>query len=181
MIAKAGSGPLVSIVTPSLNMDRYILQTIESVLTQDYSPIEYIVMEGGSTDSTLEILARYKDRLQCQSETDSGPCDATHRGLSMARGEILAWLNADDAFLPHAVRTAVDFLLAHPEVDVVYGEGYWIDEDGAVIERYPTLPFDAKELERDCFICQPAALPVSRTNSSSRPLNPTFVTTCKPS
>jgi len=157
LVAKAGSAPLVSVVTPSLNMDRYIPQTIESVLSQDYSPIEYIVMEGGSTDGTLEILARYRDRLECRSESDSGPCDAIHRGLSSATGEILVWLNADDAFLPHAVRTAVDYLVAHPDVDVVYGEGYWIDEHGSVIERYPTLPFDPKELERDCFICQPAA------------------------
>jgi hypothetical protein len=75
----------------------------------------------------------------------------------MAQGEVFAWLNADDTFLPGAVRTAVEYLTAHPEIDVVYGEGWWIDDNGAVISRYPTLAWDPKVLERDCFICQPAA------------------------
>src|SRR5262249_23137655 len=65
--------------------------------------------------------------------------------------------NADDSYLPDAVRTAVEYLNAHPETDVVYGQGWWIDEKGARIDRYPTLAFDPKVLERDCFICQPAA------------------------
>jgi hypothetical protein len=77
--------------------------------------------------------------------------------LRRARGEILGWVNADDTLLPGAVRIAVEFLIRHPEVDVVYGEGWWINEAGAVISRYPSLAFDARVLERDCFICQPAA------------------------
>ena len=149
--------PLVTIVTPSYNMARYLAETIESVLAQDYPNIEYIVIDGGSTDGSLEILKRYGDRLCYTSAPDRGPCDAAAKGLRQARGEILTWLNADDLFLPGAVRTAVEYLQAHPETDVVYGEGWWIDENGKVISRYPTLKFDAKILERDCFICQPAA------------------------
>jgi glycosyltransferase involved in cell wall biosynthesis len=149
--------PLVSIVTPSYNMARYLPETIESVLSQDYPRIEYIVIDGGSTDATPEILDRYKNRLRYVSGPDLGPSDAAYQGFQQAHGEILAWLNADDSYLPGAIRTAVDYLLAHPDVDVVYGEGWWIDENGATISRYPTLPFDAKTLERDCFICQPAA------------------------
>lgn len=149
--------PLVSIVTPSYNMAKYLGETIESVLTQDYPNIEYIVVDGGSTDGSLEILEQYSGRLRYSSEPDRGPSDAAAKGFRQARGEIFAWLNADDSLLPGAVRTAVDYLLAHPEIDVVYGEGWWINDSGAIISRYPTLPFDAKILERDCFICQPTS------------------------
>jgi len=149
--------PLVSIVTPCYNMARYLPEAIESVLSQDYPRIEYIVVDGGSTDGTLEILEQYKQRLTYTSGPDRGPSDAVFQGLRRARGEILAWLNADDSYLPGAVRTAVEYLGEHPDADVVYGEGWWIDESGGVISRYPTLPFDAKVLERDCFICQPSA------------------------
>ncbi len=149
--------PLVSIVTPSYNMAKYLPETIESVLSQDYPRIEYIVVDGGSTDGTPEILERHKDRLRYVSGTDLGPSDAAYQGFRQAQGEILAWLNADDSYLPGAVRKAVDYLQSHPDTDVVYGEGWWIDESGAIISRYPTLPFDPKVLERDCFICQPAA------------------------
>jgi glycosyltransferase involved in cell wall biosynthesis len=148
--------PLVSVVTPSLNMAEYLPQAIESVLHQDYSRIEYLVMDGGSTDGTLDVLRRYENRLSYWSAPDDGPADAAHRGLSLASGKILAWLNADDAYLPGAIQKAVDCFVAHPDVDVVYGEGYWIDEGGKVLDRYPTLQYDFRELERDCFICQPA-------------------------
>ena len=149
--------PLITVVTPSFNMARYLPETIESVLSEDYPNIEYIVIDGGSTDGTLEILKSYGDRLRYISEPDRGPSDAAAKGLRQARGEILTWLNADDSFQPGAIRIAADYLAAHPETDVVYGEGWWIDENGAIISRYPTLPFDPKVLERDCFICQPAA------------------------
>ncbi len=149
--------PLVSIVTPSLNMAAYLEQTIESVLSQDYPRIEYIVVDGGSTDGTPGILNRYAGRLRLLTGKDKGPSDAIHRGFQQASGEIFAWLNADDAYLPGAVRTGVDYLLAHPDADVVYGEGNWVDQRGAVIGRYPTLPFDPRALARECFICQPAS------------------------
>jgi glycosyltransferase involved in cell wall biosynthesis len=149
--------PLVSIVTPSYNMAKYLRETIESVLSQDYPAIEYIVMDAASTDETLAILKAHQDRLAFTSNSDKGPSDAISQGLRRAHGEILGWVNADDTLLPGAVRAAVDFLTRHPDIDVVYGEGWWVDETGMVISRYPSLPFDAKVLERDCFICQPAA------------------------
>jgi glycosyltransferase involved in cell wall biosynthesis len=132
-------------------------EAIESVLTQDYPRIEYRVVDGASTDSTLEILERYRGRLTWESAPDRGPSDAAHKGFLAAAGDIFAWLNADDTFLPGAIRIGAEYLAAHPEIDVVYGEGWWTDEKGDVISRYPSLPFDAKMLERDCFICQPAA------------------------
>ena len=153
----ASDSPLVSIVTPSFNMAKYLPETIESVLSQDYPRIEYIVVDGGSTDGSLEILEGFKDRLSYVSGPDGGPSDAANRGFHQSHGEILAWLNADDSYLPGAVGKAVSYLLAHADTDVVYGEGWWIDESGAMLGRYPTLPFDPKVLERDCFICQPAA------------------------
>ena len=149
--------PLVSIVTPSYNMARYLPETIESVLSQDYPAIEHIVVDGGSTDETPGILDRYRGRLRYVVGKDKGPSDAVHRGFLEAKGEIFAWLNADDIYLPGAVRTGVEFLKSHPDIDVVYGEGYWIDENGALIRRYPTLPFDSNTLAKDCFICQPAS------------------------
>jgi glycosyltransferase involved in cell wall biosynthesis len=149
--------PLVTIVTPSFNMVKYLAEAVESVLAQDYPRIEYIVVDGGSTDGSLGLLDRYLGRLSYTSGPDRGPSDAAWQGFRRAHGEILAWLNADDTYLPGAIGAAVAYLQAHPDVDVVYGEGWWIDDSGAIIRRYPTLPFDPKVLERDCFICQPAA------------------------
>ena len=142
-------------------MARYLPETLDSILSQDYRHLEVIVVDGGSTDETPAILASYAERqgnrLRFVTGKDKGPSDAAHRGFQLAQGEIFAWLNADDTFLPGAIRTAADYLAAHPEIDVVYGEGWWIDDHGAVISRYPTLGWDPKVLERDCFICQPAA------------------------
>lgn len=138
-------------------MAKYLPEAIESVLAQDYPNLEYFVVDGGSTDGSLEILDHYSGRLRYTTGPDRGPSDAAYRGLRLAQGEVVAWLNADDTYLPGAITKAVRYLLDHPDVDVLYGEGWWIDERGAVIARYPAVPFDAKVLERDCFICQPAA------------------------
>lgn len=151
-----GEYPLVSIVTPVYNLADFIEETVLSVLGQDYPRIEYIVVDGGSTDGTLEILAKYRDRLRLISEPDRGTADAINRGFRLSSGEIFAFLNGDDTYLPGAVRTAVECLLAHPEAGGVYGEANWIAEDGSLIERYPTHPYDPALLAQECFICQPA-------------------------
>lgn len=147
--------PLVTVVTPSYNQGRFIEQTIESVLSQDYSPIEYMVFDGGSTDETLKILKKYGDRFYWVSEKDQGQSDAINKGWRRARGEILAWLNSDDVYLPGAVSKAVAFLESHPETGAVYGEGYHTEEDGRIIERYLTEPYNWERLKETCFICQP--------------------------
>jgi glycosyltransferase involved in cell wall biosynthesis len=154
-IAVAREGPLVSIVTPSYNQGRYIEETIQSILDQDYPNLEYTVVDGGSSDNTIEILKKYEGRLTWISEKDRGQADAINKGFRMAKGEILAWLNSDDTYLPGAIRKAVRYFEAHPEVGLLYGEGYHIDESGAIIERYYTEPFDYQRLGEICFICQP--------------------------
>ena len=148
-------GPLVSIVTPSFNQGRFIRETIESVLGQSYPRIEYIVMDGGSTDETVKILREYDDRLTWVSERDRGQADAINKGWRRARGSVLAYLNSDDTYLPGAVARAVACLQEHPGAGAVYGEGYHVDEAGAILERYPTEPFSMARLEETCFICQP--------------------------
>jgi glycosyltransferase involved in cell wall biosynthesis len=147
--------PLVTVVTPSLNHGRFIRETIESVLTQSHPRIEYLVMDGGSTDDTVAILESYRDRLSWVSEPDGGQTQAINKGWRRARGTIIAYLNSDDTYLPGAIEKAVAGLRAHPEAGAVYGEGYHVDEAGRVIERYPTEPFDMTRLGQTCFICQP--------------------------
>jgi glycosyltransferase involved in cell wall biosynthesis len=128
--------PLVTVVTPSFNQAKFIRATIESVLSQDYPNIEYIIMDGGSTDGTSAIVAPYSDRLTFLSEKDRGQGDAINKGFRMASGSIVAYLNSDDLYLPGAVSAAVAALQANPEFGAVYGEGYRIDAGGSVIARF---------------------------------------------
>lgn len=148
--------PLVSIVTPCFNMAEYLPETIESVLSQDYPNIEYIVMDGGSTDGTVEVLERYKDRIRYVSAPDRGASDAINRGFKMSQGSVFAWLNADDTYLPGAVTAAVRHLLSEPDAAAVYGQGYWVDGEGRVLRPYPTRGYSLEAFGNDCYICQPA-------------------------
>jgi glycosyltransferase involved in cell wall biosynthesis len=154
--------PPVSVVTPTLQMSRFLRDTIESVLGQDYPRLEYLVMDGGSTDGTVDLLRGYGDRLRFVSEPDGGQADAVNRGFRATSGELFAFLNADDTYLPGAVGEAVRGFLEHPEAAVVYGNGVHVDEQGEEIAPYPTQDFDPDALMRRCFICQPAAF-VSRS------------------
>lgn len=149
----SASSPLVSVVTPCFNAARFIEETIASVLAQDYPRIEHIVMDGGSTDGTVEILKRYEGRLKWISQPDRGAADAINRGFALSHGEIFTYLNADDLWLPGAVSAAVRQF----EGDVIYGGAWWIDESGARIAPYPLRDFNPALLARECFICQPAS------------------------
>lgn len=149
--------PLVSIVTPSYNQGRFLKRTIESVLRQTYPRIEYFVMDGGSTDESVDILKSYGDRFYWVSEPDSGQTNAINKGMVMANGEILAYLNSDDVLLPDAVERAVTFFREHPDCDMVYGNADYIDEDDAIIGAYRTAEYSTERLMEDCMVCQPAA------------------------
>jgi glycosyltransferase involved in cell wall biosynthesis len=149
--------PLVSIVTPSLNQGRFIRDAVESVLSQEYPKLEYIVMDGGSTDDTLDILYSYGDRLTWRSAPDSGQAEAVNRGLRLAKGDIVGWLNSDDTYHRGAVKAAVEHLVANTEAAMVYGDAYYIDEKNAVTGIYPTEDFDLNRLAAACIICQPTA------------------------
>jgi glycosyltransferase involved in cell wall biosynthesis len=139
--------PLVTIVTPSYNQGRFIRDTIESVLSQNYPNLEYIVIDALSTDETAEVCAEYADRLTFISEKDRGQSDAINKGFRLAKGEYVAWLNSDDIFLPGAVGRAVDAFEQEPGLGAVYGEGYQIDIDGEVKQRFEvTEPFNLWKL-----------------------------------
>jgi glycosyltransferase involved in cell wall biosynthesis len=155
--------PVVSIVTACYNTAQFIEETMESVLAQDYPRIEYIVMDGGSTDETVDILARYESRFPPHikyswiSQKDNGAADAVNRGFARSSGDIFAYLHADDILLPGAISAAVRAFEENPSADVVYGGAFWIDEEGARIGPYPTRDFDRDLLAQECFICQPAS------------------------
>ncbi len=140
---------LVSIVTPSYNQARYLEETMRSVLEQDYPHIEYIVVDGGSTDGSREIIEKYADRLAWWvSEKDRGQTEAINKGFARARGEALAWINSDDTYQPGAVREAVEFLRLNPQVGLVYGDANYIDERGRVIGRFPAAQTDYRRLRQ---------------------------------
>jgi glycosyltransferase involved in cell wall biosynthesis len=131
------SEPLVSVVTPSYNQGHFIRATIESVLSQDYRNLEYIVMDGGSTDETAAIVREYGSRIVFVSKADRGQAHAINKGFGLAKGNVLAWLNSDDVFLPGAVGAGVRALGCNPDAGLVYGDGYLIDSAGNVTGRFP--------------------------------------------
>jgi glycosyltransferase involved in cell wall biosynthesis len=127
----------VSIVTPSYNQAQYIEETIRSVLSQDYPEIEYILIDGGSTDATVDIIKKYEHQLSFWvSERDQGQTDAINKGFARARGDVLAWINSDDTYEPGAVSAAVTYLQEHPDVGMVYGDCNFINNGGKVIGRF---------------------------------------------
>lgn len=139
---------LVSIITPSFNQARYIEQTIQSVLSQDYPHIEYLIVDGGSSDGTIDILKKYETRLSWISESDRGQTDAINKGFGRAQGDILAWINSDDTYEPGAVAAAVRYLREHPEVGMVYGDCNYIDDAGMVIGKFHSAQTNYRLLRR---------------------------------
>ncbi len=140
---------LVSIVTPSYNQGQFLERTIQSVLQQNYSPIQYIVMDGGSVDGSIDVIKKYKNRIQYwESKKDKGQTDAINKGFARAEGEILAWINSDDTLSPTAVSGAVAFLKDHPEFAGVYANADFIDEHDRIIGRFPAAQTDYARLRR---------------------------------
>jgi GT2 family glycosyltransferase len=166
---------LVSIVTPSFNQASYLEQTILSVLNQDYPRIESIVIDGASTDDSVEIIKKYASRLAYWvSEKDKGQADAINKGFARATGEVVAWLNSDDYYLPGAVSAAVKAFEENPNVVLVYGNLLAVDEHG---KTFNTLTY--KQLTLEDLLCfqiigQPAVFIRRSALDKTNGLDPTF-------
>ena len=140
-----------------MNQGEFVEETIRSVLEQDYPRIEHIVVDGGSSDGTLDILRRYP-HLRWISEIDQGQAEAVNKGFAMARGDVFGWLNSDDLYLPGAVATAVDVLL-ETGCGLVHGGWRQIDQNGAFMRDVAAVPFDLRrQLDYANLVAQPGAL-----------------------
>lgn len=143
-MATDNNGPLVSILTPAYQAAKYLKETLDSVRAQKYPNIEHIVVDGGSTDGTVDILRRYP-HLRWISEPDQGQSDALNKAFALSQGEIIGWLNADDLYEPGAVAPVAAYFAAHPAAMVVYGNCTVFDPDGSVAE-YWRGPYDHTKL-----------------------------------
>ena len=141
--------PKVTVVTPSYQQAEFLERTILSVLNQDYPNLEYIVMDGGSTDGSREIIEKYADRLAYWvSVPDAGQTHAINKGFKRGTGEIFAWLNSDDTYEPGAIRKAVAALAAAPGCSFVYGDCNFIDAEDRVIGRFNARQTNLSALKR---------------------------------
>jgi glycosyltransferase involved in cell wall biosynthesis len=146
----------VSIVTPSFNQGQFIKRTLESVARQEGAEIEHVVFDGGSTDTTVDVLTHFLPAVRWVSEKDRGQTDAVNKGIRATDGEIIGWLNSDDIYYPDAIAQVVLYFQNHPDVDVVYGKADHIDVNDVPFEEYPTEQWDFERLKYHCFLCQPA-------------------------
>lgn len=144
-------------MTPSLNQGRWLPHNLDSVAAQRYQRIEQIVMDGGSTDGSLEILTRARHNVRWSSEPDNGQSHALNKALAESRGEIIGWINSDDAYFDgEAVAHAVELFARHPAIDVVYGHTALVNRDGLVLQAIWAPPFSRRLLRFHNFIAQPS-------------------------
>lgn len=167
--------PLVTIVTPSYEQADYLEATLQSVLRQDYPNLEYIVIDGGSIDGSVEIIERYADQLAYWvSEPDEGQSDAINKGLMRAKGEIVAWLNSDDIYLPGAITRAVKILLAQPDAGMVYGNLQSVDAAGRVFNTITYKQYNLADLLALRIIGQPTIFMRRSVLEQAGPLNASY-------
>ena len=149
--------PVISIITPSYNQVAYLEQTIRSVLEQNYPQIEYMVVDGESTDCSVDIIRKYDGRLAWWvSEADSGQADAINKGFARASGEIVAWLNSDDYYLPNTIPAVMELFAKHPEAGLIYGDVLSVDGEGNPINIQCFQPYTLDDMMAFKIISQPA-------------------------
>lgn len=152
----ASEQPLVSIITPSYEQAAFLEDTLRSVIEQDYPNIEYLVVDGGSTDGSVDIIKTHAANITWWvSEPDKGQADAINKGLTRAKGEIVAWLNSDDVYRPGAVRQAVAALQQHPQAGMVYADLESMDRSGRVFNTIRYRQFSLLDLLSFEIIGQP--------------------------
>lgn len=140
---------LVSIVTPSYNQAEFIEETILSIQNQTYPFVEHIIVDGASTDGTIDILKKYGDKIVWVSEPDNGETEAVNKGFKMARGKIMGWVSSDNTLEPDAIEKVITFFKEHPDVDMVSGGANIIDKSGKLLEViYSPKVFSVKRLIR---------------------------------
>jgi hypothetical protein len=168
------SGPIVSILTPSFDQAAFLPDSLRSVSCQTHPRIEHIVMDGGSTDGSVEILRAAGDSIAWRSEPDRGQADAVNKALRQSSGEVVGWLNSDDAYFDcRVVEDVVAFFAANPEVDVVYGHCLQITGDGTAIQVLWAPEFDAGLQKAVNLQMQPSTF-IRRSALSDPMLDTTF-------
>jgi glycosyltransferase involved in cell wall biosynthesis len=173
--------PSLSIITPSFNHAAYIEHTIRSVLDQGYPALEYQVMDGGSTDGTVDILRRYEGRLRWVSEKDAGQGAAVNEGIRRTSGEIVGWINSDDLYAPGALAEVGRCFAEHPEVEWLFGRCPIVDREGRIqkgwITRYKEFwmrRYSYRRLLVENFINQPAVFFRRRLFERAGPVDPRY-------
>lgn len=146
--------PLVSLITPTYNREAYLEETIQSVLSQDYPNIEYIVLDDGSTDNTQDVLKKYDGRIIAETHANMGETRTVNRGLELATGELICVVNSDDPILPGAIRAGVENLLKHPDALAAYADWMYIDQHSRKIEEIIVPEYDYVHMIRrhHCFV-----------------------------
>lgn len=151
-----GRYPTIALVTPSFNQATFIRRTVQSVLDQAYPALRYVVVDGGSTDGTLDELEQLSREYDFKwiSEKDRGQADAINKGFALVEGDIMAWLNSDDILLPRTLLYVGSYFAANPDVDAIYGHRILINEDDQEIGRWITPPYDHEALKFFDFVPQ---------------------------
>lgn len=140
------NSPKISIVMPSYNQSKFIEESILSVIKQDYPRKEFLIIDGGSTDGSIEIIKKYIDKIDCfVSEKDFGLNHAVNKGFLKATGDYIAWLNTDDTYEEGALREVGNYLSKHPEVDLLYGQAAQIDVTGRIL-KWHAEPYNKSRL-----------------------------------